>query len=146
MKRLLIISFIISFALPAISQTSTESSIWNDPQKTIRVQIYKGSDEHYFGKIIWLKVPNDENGHPKTDINNPVERLRSQKLINLVVMKNFRRNKQNPNLFEDGNFYDPKSGNSYCGKFEIAGRELKVTGHICGWSFLVKRTTWTKAD
>ena len=149
MKRLLIVLLIGFHTLPSVSQPSVpypESSTWNDPNKTIKVQIYKGPDDRTFGKIVWMKDPTDENGRPKIDINNPVEKLRNQRLVGLVVMKNFKRSKQNPNLFEDGTFYDPKTGNSYCGKFEMVGKELKVTGHICGWSFLVKRTTWTKAD
>ncbi len=42
---------------------------WYNAEKDAKIQIYK-SGEKYYGKIVWLKNPNDANGNPKTDVKN----------------------------------------------------------------------------
>src|SRR3569623_452834 len=43
---------------------------WANPNGQDHILIYKRGDK-FFGKLDWIKVPNDENGKPKTDKNNP---------------------------------------------------------------------------
>ena len=55
-----------------------------------KVQIYKTKEGKYEGKFIWLKNPNNPNGTPKLDVNNPNPKLRKQRLDNLVLIKGFK--------------------------------------------------------
>ena len=42
-----------------------------------------------YGKITWLKKPNDARGKPFTDTENPDKSKRNQPLIGLIILKNF---------------------------------------------------------
>ena len=39
------------------------------------------SDDRYSGHIVWLKYPNDKNGNPKLDVNNPNKNLRNKPVL-----------------------------------------------------------------
>lgn len=41
-----------------------------------KVEIYKKGDK-YYGKLVWLKEPNEDNGTPKVDDENPDASKRS---------------------------------------------------------------------
>ena len=51
--------------------------VWKNGEGTGMVQVYKKGDK-YFGKLVWLKVPNDADGKPRTDINNPEASLKTR--------------------------------------------------------------------
>jgi hypothetical protein len=38
-------------------------------------------DDEYIGHLVWLKHPNNENGTPKKDINNPDKFLRDKEVL-----------------------------------------------------------------
>ena len=57
-----------------------------------QVQIYKNSNGKYYGKIVWLKEPN-ENGKPKLDKHNPDEKLQKRAIMGLEMLKDFTYNK-----------------------------------------------------
>ena len=57
---------------PVLKAANADAIIgeWYTENNKSVVKIYKQGGK-YFGKIIWLKVPNDKNGYPKKDKNNP---------------------------------------------------------------------------
>ena len=141
---LLVAMFSCSAVLYA--QTYAINRVWYNFEKSSKIQIYKGSDEAYHGKIVWLRDPHDQNGKPRTDVHNPNENQRTAKLMNLVILKNFKQSSGDPNTFEGGTIYDPKTGKTYCGKITVAAKQLKLRGHICGWSWLGRSTTFDLAE
>jgi uncharacterized protein (DUF2147 family) len=106
------------------------------------VRIYKNG-EKFQGKIVWLKEPNDpETGKPKVDKNHPEEANRTRPILGLVNIWGFTNTGKN--LWEDGNIYDPKNGNTYsCEIKMINSKVLEVRGYI-GVSLLGRTDTWTK--
>jgi uncharacterized protein (DUF2147 family) len=106
------------------------------------VRIYKNG-EKFQGKIVWLKEPNDpETGKPKVDKNHPEEANRNRPILGLVNIWGFTNTGKN--LWEDGNIYDPKNGNTYsCEIKMINSKVLEVRGYI-GVSLLGRTDTWTK--
>jgi uncharacterized protein (DUF2147 family) len=99
---------LLLFIFPLAAATSSPDDIvgvWLTENDESKVQIYKVGNE-YFGKIIWLKEPNDKNGNPKKDIRNQDVSKRNNPAIGILVLKNMR--------FKDdkwkGTIYGPKRG------------------------------------
>jgi uncharacterized protein (DUF2147 family) len=116
--------------------------IWQTSGKEpAKIQIYK-SGQKYFGKIAWLKNPL-ENGKPKVDENNPDKSKRSQKIIGLVILSDF---KFDDDEWDQGKIYDPENGKTYSCILSLKDKNsLKVRGFI-GVSLLGRTETWTKAS
>ena len=92
------------------------------------VQVYKNSDK-YLGKLVWLKVPNDADGKPRTDINNPEANLKNRQLNGLENLRDFTFEGENER--EGGRIYDPKTGSDYsCEMKLIDDNTPEVRGFI----------------
>lgn len=100
---------------------------WLNPSGEGQIEIYKRGDK-FFGKLAWIKEPNDANGKPKTDEKNPTESLKNRPVLGLEILKNF--------IFDDGKWidgtiYDPKSGKTYSCKLTLKdANQLSVRGFI----------------
>ena len=117
--------------------------VWWNAEKTAKIQVYE-QDGKYFGKIIHLEEPLDERGQPKTDKENPNDKLRKRKMNGLVILTNLQHDSGNE--YEDGEIYDPKSGKTYAANAELVNKDqLDLRGYI-GFSLIGKTSTWTRAD
>ena len=115
--------------------------VWKNGEGTGMVQIYK-KGEKYYGKIVWLKVPNDADGKPRTDVNNPEPKLQSRTIKGLENLRDFVYKGQNK--WEDGRVYDPKNGNDYsCEMKLIDDNTLEVRGFI-GVSLFGRTDVWKR--
>lgn len=118
--------------------------VWLNEDKDAHVEIYKESGK-YFGKIIWLKNPNEDNlTTPNLDDKNQDESLRSRPIMGLKLLTDFVFDGDDE--WEDGEIYDPKSGKTYSCYIEFHDDnkdELKVRGYI-GVSLIGKTTYWTR--
>lgn len=144
MKLLLTVTGILMSVL-VNAQLQHAENIWYNGEKTSKIQIFKTGNNTYSGKIVWLKDPTD-NGKPKTDKENPKQEMKNVPLLNLVILKGFKPSADEPDVLEGGTIYDPKSGKTYCGKITVSRNALKLRGHICGWSWLGRSTTWELAE
>ena len=100
---------------------------WIDPSGEGQIEIYRKGDK-YFGKLVWLKEPNNEKGKPKTDEKNPTESLSSKPILGLEILKNF---KFDEDVWNDGTIYDPKSGKTYSCKLTMKNVNLlSIRGYI----------------
>ena len=116
---------------------------WLNQEATGKVTIFK-EGEKYFGKLVWLRTPNDSiTGLPRTDKENPDVKSKTNPLIGLVNLKNFTFNGKDE--WSGGTIYDPKNGKTYkCYiQFESQNR-LKIRGYV-GVSLLGRNTFWTKS-
>jgi uncharacterized protein (DUF2147 family) len=112
---------------------------WLNPSGEGQVQIYKNGDKFY-GKLAWIKFPNDENGKPKTDKLNPDAALKTRPELGLELLKDFV---YDDGTYKDGTIYDPKSGKTYSCKMTLNGSTLKIRGYI-GISLLGRTEVWTR--
>lgn len=97
--------------------------------------------EKYYGKIVWLKAPKDENGATKTDAKNPVENLRSRPILGLEILRDFV---YEDGKWTDGKIYDPKSGKTYsCNMTIKSNGDLNIRGYI-GISLIGRTDVWKK--
>lgn len=115
---------------------------WKTGEGTAVVQIYK-QGSNYFGKIVWLKEPNNPNtGKPRVDEKNSNPAKRNTPLLGLVNLRNFSFHKNN--LWKDGKIYDPKSGDDYSCKITMKdSNTIEVRGYI-GISLLGRTDVWKR--
>jgi uncharacterized protein (DUF2147 family) len=114
---------------------------WYTDQNKAQVHVYKNKSDYYFGKIVWQKTPNEPDGKPKLDKENPDPKLRSNPIMGLLILRSFK--------FEDdewtgGTIYDPENGKTYKCTITMQDKNtLFVRGYI-GISLIGRTTTWKR--
>jgi uncharacterized protein (DUF2147 family) len=137
-KLLLISIFIASFSY---SQSYNIEGDWYTENNDAIIKIYKDGNT-LSGKITWMKTPNDENGNPKTDPENPDEKLKSRKRLGMIMMYNFSYDEEEQ--WDDGEIYDPESGNTYSGIITMTSKnKLDLRGYV-GISWFGRTSQWTR--
>ena len=147
--QMLVVSMI---ALVAFSFSTSFKSIEDNPEAIVgvwktgegnaMVRIYKNGDK-YQGKVVWLKEPIDpETGKPKVDKNHPDETVRYRAILGLINVWGFVF--KGNNVWDEGNIYDPKNGNTYSCTIKMNNANtLEVRGFI-GVSLIGRTDTWTR--
>ncbi len=126
---------------------------WQPSNGRSVIKIYKGfqdgeDTDKYYGKIIWLKEPNDKEGNPRKDINNEDEASRDNPLKGLKMIKDleFVEVDGKEVLWDEGTIYDPNNGTEYSFKATINKKKENVLagkGYI-GVSLFGREDTWTR--
>jgi uncharacterized protein (DUF2147 family) len=141
MKRsfLLLALLVLGFSKSFSAGPDDIIGVWLNASGEGQIQIYK-EGSRYYGKIAWLKEPNDANG-PKLDKNNPDEKLRKQPIVGLVILRDF---KYDDNEWNGGRIYDPKNGKDYKCYLKLKdAKTLSLRGYI-GISLLGRTEVWTR--
>lgn len=144
MKQIKNILTIFIFSICSSAFAQNNSGIigdWYNEEKDAIINIYEENNT-FFGKIVWMKFPNDENGNAKTDPLNPDEKLRKRPRQGMVIMTNFQMN--DDNVFEEGKIYDPKSGKTYDGNITLVNSNtLDLRGYV-GHPIFGRTSTWSR--
>jgi len=136
----LILSVLLGLSAIAKAQADPLEGVWFNEEKDAKIQIYKGRDGLFYGKIIWLKEPTEKNGTPKLDKNNPRQENRKQQIIGLVILKKFEKDGK---TYDDGTIYDPQNGKTYDATITYKGNKLDLRGYV-GISWFGRTTTWER--
>jgi uncharacterized protein (DUF2147 family) len=148
MRKYLFVASLVLFALcliphRAFAQKDRVEGVWFVEDKTAKVEIYKATDNKFWGKVVWLKEPL-RDGKPKTDNKNPNEKLRNTPIMGLPLLKGFVKDGENG--YSSGKIYDPKNGKTYsCTMTLKDDNTLSLRGYI-GVSLLGRSTVWTRAN
>ena len=124
-------------SLTGMAQTKSGDilGVWNFAKNEGTIQIYTEANK-FFGKILSGNEPE------RLDTKNPDPKLRSQKLIGSVILKNFSFNGKDK--WEDGTIYDPNSGKLYSCNIRLKdNKTLEVRGYI-GISLFGRTEIWTR--
>lgn len=141
---LLVLLPLLSGTPAPVFSTNDVVGIWWNQEKTSRIEVSRRK-EKYFGKVIWLEDPTEEDGKTKRrDKENPDEAWRQREIVGLEILKNLEFDGDEWN---DGEIYDPESGNTYscyC-TFEDPTNlnKLKFRGYM-GVALLGRTTYWTR--
>ena len=126
---LLILS--LAFVSKTMAQKDQVEKVWYNTDKTSKIEIYLAKNGTYCGKVTWLKDAIDKDtGKPLLDKENPDDKLKTQPVLNLVIMTGFKKNPENKDEYIDGKIYDPKKGKTYCGKITFKGKTLDLRGYL----------------
>ena len=113
---------------------------WLNATGEAHIQIFSSGNK-YFGKLVWLKEPLNENGVPKVDRHNSEPELRRRSLLGLIILQDFVFNKS---AWEGGKIYDPKTGKTYDCRISLKDQNtLNVRGFV-GVSILGRTENWTR--
>ena len=146
MKKYLLTALILLF-IPLFlhSQAGRIMGTWYNDEKTSTIEITKGADGKYFGKITWLDEPM-ENGKPKVDDENDDPELAKRPLMGLIIVENFVFEPRK-GQWEEGSIYDPNNGKTYdCFAWFEEGNynDLYIKGYVAGIKALGRKTIWTR--
>ena len=147
MKKLF---FFLAFLLLSSAYLSAQADkvlgFWLTEKGTSQVEIYKGTDGKYYGKVSWLDEPN-EDGKPKVDDENSDPELQKRPILGLPLLQGFEYDKKDAE-WKNGSIYDPDNGKTYdCFMwFEDDESALKIKGFVMGMRFLGRTTSWKRED
>ena len=135
------LSLSVTLFILMLGTLSAQSAIlgrWLSAEGNAQIEIYQ-SGEKYFGKIVWMEEPYDEDGNLKLDKENPEASLRSEPILNSIILRDFTyKNEQ----WKGGKIYDPESGKTYSSKMWLDGENtLSLRGY---WGFLYRTSQWTR--
>ncbi len=83
MKKLFFSAILLTIYQLSFAQKADDIlGTWVNASGKAQIEIIK-SQEKYFGKIIWLREPNEKNGKPKLDKKNPKDNLKTKPIIGL---------------------------------------------------------------
>lgn len=140
--KLITLLFGLLFTLTTFAQSDAILGEWYTAEKDAVVTIFSDG-KTYSGKTTWMKEPNESNGKPKLDKQNPDENLRNRKRLGLKIMQGFVF--KGNNIWEDGKIYKPSNGKTYGGNATLVDKNtLELKGYLISLPFIGKTSTWTR--
>ena len=137
----ILLSSFTFFASAQGVQSDDIVGLWETGSGKARVNIIK-SGNYYYGRIVWLKEPLNEEGKPKVDKNNPDESMRNVPLKGYRMLKDFIYNEKNE--WKEGTIYDPESGSLYSCVINMKDENtLDIRGYI-GVKALGRTDVWKR--
>lgn len=118
---------IMGAAAPAAAQEA--AGTWLRQSGTSQIRI-SPCGQALCGKIVWLREPNDENGRPRKDAENPNPAMRNRPLMGTQVILNMRPAGDGK---WEGQVYKADEGKTYTGSMQMRGADkLKLSGCVLG--------------
>jgi len=146
MKKYLLTAVTLLFVpLFLYAQSDKIIGTWVTEKGTSAVDIYKGTDGKYYGKISWLDEPL-ENGKPKVDDENSDPVLAKRPIMGLPLLNGFTFDSKKKQ-WVGGTIYDPDNGKTYdCYAWFEDGNTglLKIKGYVFGIRALGRSTEWKR--
>jgi len=145
MKYIIFISilFLTSFLYAGTQITINDFiGLWHIENNASIIQIYKAKNGNYEGKLVWVDQEIHNKDKSLTDIKNPNPELRSQKLIGLIIAKDFT---PSGNELTGGTIYDPHTGKTYNAEmwFNNNTTTLNLRGYV-GIPLFGETRKWTR--
>jgi len=148
MKKIIYLSILALsfFAFSAFKTANDEGDrllgVWEPSNGRARVKIEKIGTK-YYGKIVWLKEPNDPKTNlPKTDKNNPDPTLQNAPLKGYRMLKDFVYSGSDE--WAEGSIYYPLNGSTYSCTIKMEDpNTLNIRGYI-GVSALGRTDVWKR--
>lgn len=143
-KKIFIIIFCL-FAYVGFSQDADAIvGVWEPSNGKVYVKINK-IDNKYYGKIVWLRVPNDpDTGKPKTDKNNPDESMKNVPLKGYRMLKDLVFDGKDE--WKDGTIYDPQNGTTYNCVINLKNKNtMEIRGYV-GVKTFGRTDTWKRLE
>ncbi len=143
-KQFLLLTIILLFGSAAIAQSGRVLGYWLTEDNDSQVEVFQKDDNKYYGRIVWLDEPLEEDGKPKVDDKNPDKAMHDTPIMGLEILKGFAYD-ASKNEWSGGTIYDPKNGRTYTAFMRLDGNNrLAIRGYVMGMRFLGRTTEWTR--
>ena len=131
---------VVSGAISASAQTVDKAlGVWADEDRKSNIEIAPCGNA-LCGHIVWLKEPLNENGQPKTDVNNPNAGERNRPIMGMRIIKDLQPHEGNKQL--KGLVYNAEDGKVY--DFYLTPKETTMEVEGCFALFLCGSQTWSR--
>lgn len=146
MRLLIFLLFLGGLLLPSLAdERDGVLGVWLIASKEAKVELYKNAQGQLEGRLVWLKEQFDEDGRPRTDVENDNPALRNRPILGMVLASGFEWNTETKE-WQNGSVYVPGNGNTYCGTIKLRpDGTLFLRGYICGIRFLGKTSYCTRS-
>lgn len=146
MRILIVFAAFYLFSTVSFAQSKPDQilGIWWNEERTSRVEVTKKGNR-FIGKVVYLKDNSNVDGTtPRLDLENPEEKLRDRPIMGIQILNDLVWD-EDDNEWDDGEIYDPKTGNTYScyAKLNDDGT-LYMKGYVLGMPFLGRSTEWTR--
>ena len=115
--------------------------IWLEEKKESHIEIYKINDV-YYGKIVWLANPTNDDGSIKLDKENPDSKLKNRNILGLEIIKNLEF--IGSNNWGNGQIYDARTGKTYELNARLKSKDILLLRGFLGFSLIGKTTSWSR--
>lgn len=99
------------------------------------VEFYRTGDS-YEGKIISITVKDPKTGSITFNDRDP--------LVGFVLLHGFKKDPNNPNIFEGGYITNPKNDKVYYAKLTVEGKKLRMKGSLDKYGIFGATRVWIK--
>lgn len=139
-KKMLVFVFLVGSMSASSQNKDLIAGKWLNASGDAHILIYQNSGK-FHGRLVWMKNPDDENGGPRLDKNNPDAGLSRRPLMGTLILKDFI---YQDGVWEGGSIYDPKTGKTYSCLISMDNRDkINVRGFV-GISVLGRTESWTR--
>jgi len=143
-KQLFLLTIALLFGSAAIAQSGRVIGYWLTEDEDSQVEVFQKADNQYYGRIVWLDEPLNDEGKPKVDDKNPDKAMHQTPIMGLEILKGFSYNASR-NEWSGGTIYDPKNGKTYTAYMRMDGNnKLAIRGYVMGMRFLGRTTEWSR--
>jgi uncharacterized protein (DUF2147 family) len=142
MRKFIIVLLIslINISVQAGNDPDRILGIWANDTKDVKIEMFEKGGK-YFGKVVWLSKPNQKDGTPHKDINNPDKKLRNRNIMGMEIITDL---KYKDGKWVDGNIYVAKKGKTLDCKIKIFDDNNQLSLTISKGSFFSKTVNWKR--
>lgn len=143
-KHVLLPVLFLFASLAVHAQAGRLTGYWLTEDGESQVEIFTGNGDTFYGRIVWLDEPLEDDGTPKVDKENPDRDLRNRPLIGLEILKGFTYDAAKEE-WTGGTIYDPENGRTYSAYMRLEDNNtLRLRGFVMGMRFMGRTAIWTR--
>lgn len=143
-KQLFLLTIALFFGSAVFAQSGRVIGYWLTEDEDSQVEVFQKADNKYYGRIVWLDEPLNDEGKPKVDDKNPDKAMHQTPIMGLEILKGFSYD-ASKNEWSGGTIYDPKNGRTYTAYMRKDGNnKLAIRGYVMGMRFLGRTTEWSR--
>lgn len=110
--------------------------LWLSEPRDAKIQIFKSSNNKYYGKLIWGARMYEKDGKTSRLAKN------GKPFKDLLMLQGFIFD---DGVWDEGTIYDPEEGKTYSCTIKKNGESLDIRGYV-GISLFGRTTKWTKIN
>ena len=142
-KTFLTTLLLLSISLTLFGQANRITGFWLTEDGDSQVEVYQKADGKFYGRVVWLEEPLNDDGKPKVDDQNPDMAMHDTPIIGLEILEGFSYN-ASKDEWAGGTIYDPKNGRTYTAYMRLEDNTLRLRGFVYGMRFLGRSSYWTR--